>query len=80
MAWGGARPALAAKPTTQSPQRAVRAPWAVGWFSTGEARGGARATEQESFGYGVSKPQPPTERGLGARSVGQRRGVEHAAT
>ena len=33
-AWGGARRELAAQTTAPSPQRAVRALWAVGWFST----------------------------------------------
>ena len=42
MAWGGARPALAAKTTTPSPRRAVRALWAVRWFSTGRSTGVAR--------------------------------------
>ena len=64
-AWSGARPTLPAKPTTPSPQRAVRAPWAVGWFSTGRSARGPRATELERFGYFVSKPQPPTWRGVG---------------
>ena len=45
-------------------QRA-RAPWAVGRFSTGRSARGSRATELRSGGHGVSKPQPPTWRGVG---------------
>ena len=44
-------------------QRA-RAPWAVGRFSTGRSARGPRGTGLESFGHGVSKPQPPTWRGV----------------
>ena len=64
-AWGGARSELAAQTTAPSPQRAVRAPWAVGWFSTWRSARGLRATELERDGYGVSKPQPPTWRSVG---------------
>ena len=46
-------------------QRAVRAPWAVGPFSTGRSASGPRATELGSFGHDVSKRQPPTWRGVG---------------
>ena len=45
-------------------QRA-RAPWAVGRFSTGRSARGPRATGFESYGHDVSKPQPPTWRGVG---------------
>ena len=65
MAWGEARRKLAAQTTTQSSQRAVRAPWAVGWFSTGRSSRGPRATELACYGYGVLKPHPPTWRGVG---------------
>ena len=37
-AWGGARRELAALSTAPSPQLAVRALWALGWFSTGTSR------------------------------------------
>ena len=66
---GGARTALAAKTTTPSPRRAVCRPWAVGWFSTGRRARGPRTTELESVGYGVSKPQPPTRRGVGEEKL-----------
>ena len=35
MAWGGARPALAAKIIAPTPQRAVQPLWAVGWLFIG---------------------------------------------
>ena len=41
------------------------APWAVGRFSTGRSARGSRATEVRRGGHGVSKPQPPTCRGVG---------------
>ena len=44
---------------------AQRAPWAVGRFSTGRSARGPRATGVERCGYDVSKPQPPTWRGVG---------------
>ena len=63
-AWGGARPALAAKTTTPSPP--ARA-CSVGGrpVSTGRSARGPRGTGFERFGYEVSKPQPPTWRGVG---------------
>ena len=76
-AWGRAKRELAAQTTAPSPQRAVHALWAVGCFSTGRSARGPRSTGLESDGYGSSKPQPPTGRGVCARSLGQRRGVEH---
>ena len=64
--WGEARLALAAK--KQKPrhvrQQRARALWAVGWFSTGRSARGPRATEFKPFGYDLSKPQPPTWRGV----------------
>ena len=45
-------------------QRAC-APWAMGRFSAGRSARGPLATELNSFGYKVSKPQPPTWRGVG---------------
>ena len=45
-------------------QRA-RAPWAVGRFSTGRSARGPRATGVKRGGHDVSKPQPPTWRGVG---------------
>ena len=59
-AWGGARRELAAQTTAPSPQRAVRALWAVGWFSIGRSARAPRATGLERDGYDDSKPQPPT--------------------
>ena len=44
-------------------QRA-HAPWAAGRFSTGRSARGLCATGAESFGCVVSKPQPPTWRGV----------------
>ena len=79
-AWGGARCELAAQATASSPQRAVRPLWAVGWFSTGLSAHAPRATGLKSDGYDDPKPQPPTGRGFDARSLGQRRGVEHVAS
>ena len=47
-------------------QRAVTsAPWAVGWFFTRRSARGPRATGRKRDGYDGSKPQPPTERGVG---------------
>ena len=39
--------------------------WAVGLFSTGQSARGLRGTDFGSFDYDVSKPQPPTWRGVG---------------
>ena len=58
--WGGARHELAAQTTAPSTQRAVRALWAVGWFSTGRRARAPRATGLERDGYDGSKPHPPT--------------------
>ena len=41
------------------------APWAVGRLSTVRSACGPCATEFEGSGYGVSKPQPSTWRGVG---------------
>ena len=43
----------------------TRAPWAVGWFSTGRSARGPRATGVKRRYHDVSKPQPPTWRGVG---------------
>ena len=43
----------------------TRAPWAVGRFSTGRSARGPRATGVKRGGHSVSKPQPPTWRGVG---------------
>ena len=80
MAWGGARRELAAQTTAPSPQRAERALWAVGWFSTGRRRRPPRETGLERDGYDSSKPQLPTWRGVYARSLGQWRGLERVAS
>ena len=64
-AWGGARCELAAQTTAPSPQRAVRAPWAVGWFSTGRRARRPRTTGPERTDYDGSKPHPPTWCGVG---------------
>ena len=79
-AWGGARRELAAQKSVPSPQRAVRALWAVGWLSTGRSAHGPRATGLKRDGYVSSKPQLLTWRGVCARRFGQRRGVERAAS
>ena len=78
-AWGGARCELAVQTTAPSTQHAVRALWAVGWFSTGLSVRAPRATGLKRNGYDGPKPQPPTGRGFAARSVGQRRGVKNVA-
>ena len=64
-AWGEARCEMAAMTTTPTPQHAVHAPWAVGWFSTWQSARGPNAAKFKNFGYGISKPQPPTWRGVG---------------
>ena len=80
-AWGGARHGFAAHTTAPSPQRAVRALWAVGWFSIGLSARVPRATGLEGGGYDGSKPQPPTMRGVCAKEPrptawgGARRGL-----
>ena len=79
-AWGGARCELAVQTTAPSTQRSVRALWAVGWFATGRRVRAPRATGLESDGHDGPKPQLPTWRGVCARSLGQRRGVERVAS
>ena len=55
-AWGGALRELAAQTTAPSTQRAVRALWAIGCFSTGRRARRPRATGLERDGYDASKP------------------------